>query len=144
MFAKRLARSEEAEDGFSLIEIVVSMFILALLSVALLPLLISGVKQSSRSAAIASAVQLANSQLDIARSQTPSCASITSMPAVTVSAASVYRGVPLAVSKTVGTCPSPAPTTTAPGTISVTVTVTRTDTNVTLATASTLIYVTGG
>jgi hypothetical protein len=102
------------------------------------------VQQSSRSAAVASAVQLANSQLDIARAQTPSCSAITATPAVTVSAASVYRGVPLSVSKVIGTCPSPAPSATAPGTISVTVTVKRTDTNVVLATASTRIYVTGG
>jgi prepilin-type N-terminal cleavage/methylation domain-containing protein len=144
MFRKLTKRTNSDESGFTLVEIVVAMLILALISIALLPLLITGVQQSSRSAAIASAVQLANSQMDIARAQTASCSAITAMPAVTVSAASVYRGVPLSVSKVIGTCPSPAPSASAPGTISVTVTVTRTDTNVVLATASTLIYVTAG
>jgi prepilin-type N-terminal cleavage/methylation domain-containing protein len=139
------AHSATSTDaGFSLIEIVVSMFILALFAVALLPLLVQGLKQSSQTATIASAIQLANGQLDLARAQASTCTALGSTPAVAVGAASLYRGVPLQVTKTVGACPNPVPTATTPGTVTFTVTVTRTDTSQNLAQLTTRIYVNGG
>ena len=134
----------DRDEGFTLVEVVVSILVLALISVALLPLLIQGVKQSAQAAAIASAVQLANSQVDLARAQATTCSGVTATPTVTVSSTATYRGVPLVVTKTVGTCPSPTPSATAPGTIPFTATVTRSDTGETLATVSTKILVTGG
>jgi prepilin-type N-terminal cleavage/methylation domain-containing protein len=138
------ARDAAAEEGFTLVEVVVSILVLALISIALLPLLIQGIKQSAQTAAIASAVQLANSQIDLARAQTPTCTGVLATPTVTVSSTATYRGVPLVVAKTFGTCPLPTPTATAPGTIAFTATVTRSDTGQTLAQLSTKIYVTGG
>jgi prepilin-type N-terminal cleavage/methylation domain-containing protein len=142
MIRRTATRNDVGDEGFTLIEIVVSMFILAVLAVSLLPLLINGVNQSAQSAAVASATQLVNAQLSDARAQTSTCSAIAAAPSPTVGTASTYRGVPLKLTYTVGTCPT-SPTTTSPGTISVTATVTRTDTNATLATATTLIYVTG-
>ena len=57
------------DEGLSLIEIVVAMFILALLSVAFLPLLVQGVRQSAQTATIATATQLANARMDAERAQ---------------------------------------------------------------------------
>ena len=131
------------DEGFSLVEVVVAILVLALIAVALLPLLVQGLKTSAQSAAIASAVQLANSQVDLARSQAKTCTAITATPAVTVSSTATYRGVPLVVTRTAGACPSPAPTASAPGTITFTATVTRSDTGEALAVVSTRIYVTG-
>ena len=132
------------DEGFSLVEVVVAILVLALISIALLPLLIQGLKTSAQSAAIASAVQLANSQVDLARSQAATCTAVTATPSVTVSSTATYRGVPLVLTKAVGTCPSPTPTATAPGTITFTATVTRSDTGEALAVVSTRIFVTGG
>ena len=132
------------DSGFSLVEVVVAMLVLALISVALLPLLIQGLKTSAQSAAIASAVQLANNQVDLARSQPATCTAVSATPAVAVSSAATYRGVPLVITMAVGSCPAPAPTTTAPGTVSFTATVTRSDTGEALAVVSTKIFVTGG
>jgi prepilin-type N-terminal cleavage/methylation domain-containing protein len=134
----------DRDEGFTLVEVVVSILVLALISLALLPLLIQGIKQSAQAAAIASAVQLANSQVDLARSQPTTCTGITATPAVSVSSTATYRGVPLVVTKTVGTCPTPTPSTTSPGTIAFTATVTRSDTGEALAVVSTKIYVNGG
>ncbi len=131
------------ETGLGLIEIVVAMFVLAALSLCLLPLLINGTQQSAKTAAIASASQLVNNQIVAARDAADTCTAVTATPKVPVGAASVYRGVPLSLSTTAGSCPSPTPTAAAPGTISYTVTVTRTDTGATLATATTRILVTG-
>lgn len=139
----RQAQTVSNDDGFTLVEVVVSIIVLALISLALLPLLIQGIKQSAQAAAIASAVQLANSQVDLARAQTTTCSAIAATPSVTVSPSETYRGVPLVLTKTVGTCPSPAPTTSAPGTIRFTATVTRSDTSETLASVTTLILVNG-
>jgi len=132
------------EEGFSLVEVVVAILVLALISLALLPLLIQGIKQSAEAAAIASAVQLANSQVVLARAQATTCTGVAATPAVAVSSTATYRGVPLVLTKTVGTCPSPTPSSTAPGTISFTATVTRSDTGQTLAVVSTKIFVNGG
>lgn len=139
------ARTSAADDeGFTLVEVVVAILVLALISVALLPLLIQGLKQSAQSAAIASAVQIANSQIELARVQATTCTAITATPLVTVSSAATYRGVPLVVEKSVGACPSPTPTATSPKTIRFTATVTRSDTGEALAVVTTNIYVTGG
>jgi prepilin-type N-terminal cleavage/methylation domain-containing protein len=145
MHTRQTRRVDSPRDGgFTLIEIVVAMFILALISLALLPLLIQGLQQSARSAAVASAVQLANSQLDLARAQSQTCTAIAATPAVTVGDASVYRGVPLAVTTSVGGCPSPTPSVTAPSTVTYGVTVKRTDTGAVLADVSTRLFVAGG
>lgn len=136
-------RHSASDSGFTLIEIVVAMLILGLLSLALLPLLINGMVTSAKTAAIASATQIVNTQLGLARTQSPTCTAVLATPAATVGAASAYRGVPLRLTTTFGACPVPAPSTTAPGTISVTATVTRTDTHAVLSKATLLILVSG-
>ncbi|MFO7691343.1 MAG: type II secretion system protein, partial [Cryobacterium sp.] len=49
------------EQGFGMIEIVVSMFLLALLSIAFLPLLVQSLQVSVQNARLATATQLASS-----------------------------------------------------------------------------------
>ncbi len=138
------SRPASDETGFTLIEIVVSMFILALLAMALIPLLIQGLKTSAETAAVASATQLVNSQLDLVRSQPSTCSGVLGAPSPTVGPPSTYRGVPLQLTATPGACPTPTPTASVPGTMSYNVTVVRLDTGKTLAQASTLVYVNGG
>jgi type II secretory pathway pseudopilin PulG len=112
------------------------MFILGLIAVALIPILIQGLRVSVQNAALATATQLANQQIEQVRGLT-ACGAIT---AATVNTAA--QNVPLKAVRTIGTtCPTNA--TSYPTTVRVSVTVTRTDTSAVLATANTLVFVTG-
>lgn len=132
---RRLARRD---DGLGLTEIVVAMFVLALVAMSLLPLLITGLQTSVRNTTIAAATQFANDRMTIAEamaanSATP-CADIeglASAPASMIDA----RGVELRAVTTVGNCP------TGVGTITVSTLVTRTDDDTVLARATTAVLV---
>jgi len=127
-----LGTRADSDEGFGLVEIVVSMFILALLSLALLPLLIQGVKQSAATATVATASQLVNKELDLVR-KTAVCSSHTAL----TTTATDSRGVPLRIVRTVDACP-----TVFPGTVAVHWVVTRTDTSKTVTTLDARIFVT--
>lgn len=55
------------DEGLGMIEIVVSMFMIALLAVAFLPVLITGIKATASNAVAATATQLANQAIESAR-----------------------------------------------------------------------------
>ena len=84
------------------------MFLLGLLAAAFLPLLVQGLKQSAANATLATATQLANDQIELARSATK-CTELTASTTTTVDP----RNVPLLVVRTVGA--SCAPTRREPG-----------------------------
>ncbi|MEO5534690.1 MAG: hypothetical protein ABIR17_06105 [Pseudolysinimonas sp.] len=119
------------DDGFGLIEIVVSMFMLALLAIAFLPLLVTGLKQSAATATLATATQLVNTQMQKA-SAANTCSAATSLGGV--QSLTDPRGVVIQMTTVVGGCPTGA------GTVSVTSTAIRNDTGTTLATGSTLVF----
>lgn len=121
-------------DGFGIIEIVVAMFLLAIVAVAIIPILVQGLRLSVQNTVIASATQLANLQIEQVRGLT-SCGSVTA-----ATNTSSVQGVPLKAVRTIGTtCPASG----YPITVKVSITVTRTDTSVVLATANTLVFVAG-
>ena len=129
-----------ADLGFGMIEIVVSMFLLALLSLAFLPMLVQGMKQSTSNANLAAASQLVNNEIELARSRT-SCSSLTSTSFSVINP----NGVTLNVVRTVdGTCPAPtvAPASPVyPIAVPLTVTVSRADTGAVVSSAKTLIFI---
>lgn len=59
-------RTDE-DEGFGLVEIVVSMLILAVIAIAFLPLLIQGVQVARQNQTIATATQLIHDQIEQAR-----------------------------------------------------------------------------
>ena len=120
------------EDGFGLIEIVVSMLILALLAVAFLPLLVQGLKASSSNATLATATQLVNQKMESA-SAVSTCSGATALGGV--SSLTDPRGVTIQVTTTVASCPTGA------GTVKVASTAVRTDTGAVLIAGSTLVFV---
>jgi len=122
------ARRREA--GFGLIEIVVAMFLLALLAVAFLPLLVQGITQSSANATLAEATQLVNREMENARAQT-TCSGLTAEPIPDNDSLSVTRNVDLC-----------DPDALYPITVAVEVSVARTDTGALVSSATTLIFVT--
>jgi type II secretory pathway pseudopilin PulG len=129
-------RAQVDDSGLGLIEIVVSMLILALLAVSFLPILIQGVKTGALNATRATAGQIAQQQIETAKTLDPDCSVITSLAAIPLSPVTDPRNVPLTITKSAGACPA-----TYPGTMSYTVTVTNGSTLVPIITTKTLLYV---
>jgi Tfp pilus assembly protein PilV len=80
-------RNEEHQNdaGFGMIEIVVSMFMLALLAIAFLPVLLTGVRSTASNAVTATATQLANQSLEATRASTfATCAALQGLRSTTV------------------------------------------------------------
>lgn len=122
----------ESDEGLGLIEIVVSMFMLAVLALALLPLLVNGLKLSTANTTQATATQLVAERMQLAQYAGPVCTNVRNLAGTTVVTDS--RGVQLQVTTTTGACNGSS-------TIAMSAAAVRLDTNVTLANASTLVYV---
>jgi prepilin-type N-terminal cleavage/methylation domain len=137
-FATRPAKpdiSRGHEEGFGLIEILISMMLLAILAVALIPILVQGLKQSASNATLASATQLANEKIEQARAWKTCGEAVASNSTVTDT-----RGVSLTITTTVGAC---APSAENPVSVPVTVVVTRGDTGGVVTTTKTLAFIAG-
>lgn len=138
---KRSARAAlRLDDGFGLVEVLVAMFLLAIVALALLPLLITGMKLAVTNTTIAAASQLANDRMSAAQAASPGCADV--VAAVNgVFETTDERGVPLSATTTVvGNCPTGVNT--SAETLNVSTVVVRSDTGEQLASASTLVLVT--
>lgn len=122
-----------ADEGFGLIEIVVSMFMLALLAIAFAPLLIQSLRVSAENSTVATATQLVNDRMQIAQANGPSCSAVASL--VGTSTVVDNRNVSIEVTTTVAECPAGV------GTVRVAAVAVRTDTDQTIAQAATLVYV---
>jgi prepilin-type N-terminal cleavage/methylation domain-containing protein len=114
--------SERREDGFSVVEVIIAMFLLAVLALAVLPLVIGATQVSVSNRDLVGATAFANAQLAPIRAAFPNdpvspttCSSLRSRAATDVTDPA---GTGLEADIVVGTCPA-----TSPGTGSVTVTV---------------------
>ena len=130
------------EDGFGVIEVVISLFLLSILSVSFIPLLVNSIKSTGANTTIATAAQIVNQQIEGARavrsptSTTPSCLDITNFLSVTLASVTDPRGVTLLPKWDPTSCP-----TIYPGVVRARISVTRTGSSITLAQAATLIFV---
>ena len=71
-----IARMRSDNDGgFGIAEVLVAMFLLGLIAVAVIPILVQGLRASLSNAAVASATQLANQQLEQVRASPPAAPS---------------------------------------------------------------------
>ena len=122
-----------SDAGLTLVEIVVAMFVLAILAISLAPLLIMGMQASVRNATLAAATQFANDRINIADSRSPVCADVVATAGTDEMIDA--RNVTLRATTTVGSCPAGV------GTVTVSTVVIRTDTNEELATADSLVFV---
>lgn len=127
------AQRSASDEGISLIEIMIAMAVLTLLSMAFLPMLITGLKLSTSNSTIATASEIASAQMTLARSQTATCAALTSFASASVPTTTDGTGTVLTTTRSV-TCPSSYP-----GTVTFTATVTGA--GATKASATTLIAV---
>ena len=125
------------DSGFGLVEVVVSMFLLAILAVGLLPGIINGLKQSANNITITAATQLVDEQIDLALASGSTCSTIRNLASSATTTDS--RGVSLSRSTTAAVCPTGASS--YPTTLAVSVSVTRPGNATPVASASTLVYV---
>jgi|GEM_PF-3109323 len=72
------AEEDHRDGGFSMVEVVVAMMLLALIAVALLPALVSGMQLSIGQAQKGAAIRIANSVIEDARAE-PTCAAINAL-----------------------------------------------------------------
>lgn len=95
------------DDGFSLVEIVVSMLLLALLALSFLPLVIRSLTTSSSSTTLATATRLVSEQMEIVRATTGSCTAFTNAGLGTELAREFTdpRGIDLEVHTVMEACP---------------------------------------
>ena len=135
----RTERPQTGARGFGMIEIVVSMFLIALMAMAILPVMISSMKLTTTNVVVTRATQVVSTQLDLARQQgelSPTCAAIRGLATTTPIVVVDPKGEPLRYMRSVGSCPASYP-----GTVAVTVTVTMTTSGAEMSTAKTLIAV---
>jgi type II secretory pathway pseudopilin PulG len=145
MTAIRIRMNGDARDerGFALIEIAISLFLLALLAASFVPVLVNTLKFTARNTTIATATQVVNQQIEAARavrsstSTAPSCQDITQFVQVVPAPVVDPRGVTLQPQWDAATCPLIYP-----GVVRVRVSVTQTGNATPTASAVTLIYVT--
>ena len=131
-----------AEQGFGMIEIVISLFLLSILSLSFLPVLMNSWKTSGANTTMATATQIVNQQLEGARAvrsataTSPSCLDITKFLQVTLAPVIDPRGVSLQPQWAATTCPA-----TYPGVVRVSVSVTTSGKTNPIASATTLVFV---
>ena len=124
------------DEGFSLIEIIVSMFLIAFLAMAFAPVLVQSMKTSVRNTTIATGTQLLNRELDRLRATPAYCDAVTAFAAAPVASTTDSRGVVFQPARQAAACP-----TVYPGVVRVTISVSAGDVPSTALTARTLFYV---
>jgi prepilin-type N-terminal cleavage/methylation domain-containing protein len=127
-------RASERDQGFGLIEVVISMLVLAVLAIAFLPVLVTGLQQSAKNATLATATQLVNERMELVQTSGVDCANI-GLFAVESTFVD-QQGVSIRLTTTVGTCPD------ATGTVLVSTLATDDATGRVIAEASTRVLIT--
>lgn len=137
-----LCNAPAFEDGFGMIEVVISLLLLSLLSVSFIPLLVNSIVSTGKNTTIATATQVVNQEIEGARAvrsptaTNPSCLDISNFLNVTIASVTDPRGVTLLPKWDPTTCPASYP-----GVVRARISVTRTGAATTVAQAVTLIYV---
>lgn len=98
-------RERDDDAGFGLVEIVVSMFLLALLAVAFLPLLIDSLRVSVANSKVATANQILSEQLDKIALVDRTCAAFAAFDSETIATVTDERGTVYQAARTVTGCP---------------------------------------
>lgn len=101
---QRSAQGTTSDAGLGLAEILVAMFLLALVAVAFLPLLINSLQLSIRNATVATATQILNAELDALVATPATCAAVTAFGTAALSSTTDRRGVEYTPDRTVPDC----------------------------------------
>ncbi len=101
---RRRKMTRPADAGFGLVEIIVSMFLLALLAAAFLPILVQGLTTSVRNATIATGSQIVAQQLDELRTLDITCTAVSTFDDISILATTDERGTVFQSFREVATC----------------------------------------
>lgn len=123
----------DSDEGFTLIEPVIAMFILMIVAIGMLPILTQGLTQSASNAELVTATSAANQAIEDERAQS-SCAALSPLD----QSVTAHTNVILRVVRAVDPCPTHYP-----ATVKVGVTVTDVATGRLEVSVSTLILVKG-
>jgi prepilin-type N-terminal cleavage/methylation domain-containing protein len=123
--------------GFTLIEVVVAMFLLAIVATGLIPALVGSLKVSGQNTTIATASQLVGQQIDIARSGTATCSALMNYKNAVIPPVVDARGVSYQPIRNSVTCVAGVR-----GIAKISVSVTVTGNSHVLASAITYVYIT--
>lgn len=108
--AHRANRPVGGDRGFGMSEVVVAMFMLALLAVAVLPLLIASAQLSTKNVTLATATQLMNEQMGAVRGLAATCSAISQFSNESLGlVATDPRGTVLRVVRSHKKCPDSYP-----------------------------------
>ncbi|TFC56941.1 MULTISPECIES: prepilin-type N-terminal cleavage/methylation domain-containing protein [unclassified Cryobacterium] len=134
------ANRPKADDrGFGMIEIVVSMFLIALIAMAFIPVLVQGMRLSVVNTSVATATQLVSQNMEQARARGTNCADLRTFAAEAISPVVDKRGVSFQPTRDPITCTGTIAD--YPKTVPFQVKVTESGSSAVLASASTLILV---
>jgi type II secretory pathway pseudopilin PulG len=111
------------DEGLGLAEILVAMFLLAILSVSFLPVLIAGLQLAVQTSQNNTATQLVNEQLDLLAGTDSTCVALTIFASASLPTVTDERGVEYTVDRVAASCSSA----TFPTVVSVQLTVTIDD-----------------
>ena len=124
------------DDGFGLVEIVVSMLLIGVIAVSFLPVLVRALTASALNVTVATATQIINEQLDAGRASVRNCEQLLAFVSVTPAPVTDSQSIVLQANRSASDC-NDANVNYA----SITVTVTRSDTAAIAAEATTLVTV---
>ncbi len=93
MGQQRITPADTSEDGLGLVEIMIALFLLAILAVSFLPVLIQGLQLSVRNATLSTASQVLAEELDRLGSVPRTCADLAAHLATTPTPTTDGRGV---------------------------------------------------
>lgn len=132
--------SQESDDtGIGLIEIVIAMFLIAIMALALLPVFASTLQLSQKNIEIGRAAQIVNEQVNLAAQQaaaTATCSAISTFAVAPNTPVPGIQNTDFRYTRTVSACPA-----TYPATMTITISVTRAADGSHLAGAKTLVSV---
>lgn len=131
---------QHSEDGFGLVEVMISMVIFGVIAAASIPLFITSIQVSARNSSIAHATQMVHEGLEVARAaaQTGDCNVIATRLAALPDSTDP-RGIPFDVQGSMANCDASLATNLA--TVTVTVTTTADGFGSPVATATTQVFV---
>jgi type II secretory pathway pseudopilin PulG len=127
------------DRGFGMIEIVVSMFLIALITIAFIPVLVQSMRLSVVNTSIATATQLVSQNMEQARARGTNCTDLRLFSAEAISPVVDKRGVSFQPVREAVTCTGTSAD--YPKTVSFRVRVSETGSSTVLASAATLILV---
>lgn len=101
--------SSSIDGGFGLLEVVIAMFLFAIIAMAALPAFATAQRASAQNATIATASQLASRDIESARAAAVTCTGLRTYATASATTTTDPRGLSYSVARSPITCPAAFP-----------------------------------